>query len=68
MPVGDTQQAFANAALRDGIELVRQSFPWACEQGHFGLLRVAETSCDEDLILREGRGRGTRADLRDARW
>jgi len=52
MPVGDTQKAFARAALTDGIELVRQSFPWACEQGHFGLLRVAETSRDGDIILR----------------
>jgi hypothetical protein len=36
--------AFARAAEKDGIVLSKQSFPWLCEQGHFGLLRVAGSS------------------------
>src|SRR6266511_4334969 len=42
MPVGDCQREFKAAAAEDGIILSAQSFPWLCEQGHFGLLRVAE--------------------------
>ena len=41
MPVGDCQEEFRAAANQDGIVLGSQSVPWLCEQGHFGLLRVA---------------------------
>jgi hypothetical protein len=43
MAVGDCQRAFGKAAAADGVVLSSQSFNWLCEQGHFGLLRVAET-------------------------
>jgi hypothetical protein len=52
MPVGEAQAAFRAAAEADGIVLSKQSFPWMCEQGHFGLLRVAEQADDEEISLR----------------
>lgn len=52
MPVGKCQEDFRIAAARDGIALERQSFDWLCEQGHFGLLRVAEHAGDEEIAER----------------
>jgi hypothetical protein len=52
VPVGETQSKFGTTAAEDGIILERQSFPWICEQGHFGLLRLAEASGDDDCLLR----------------
>ncbi|MFN3006641.1 DUF7255 family protein [Mycolicibacterium wolinskyi] len=37
MRVGETQQAIAELARRDGIELVAQSVPWLNRRGHLGL-------------------------------
>jgi hypothetical protein len=37
MARGDTQREFAEAAARDGIELVRQSVDWLNQRGHLGL-------------------------------
>ena len=37
MPVGDTQNAFAEAAGRDGIQLVPQRVDWLNQRGHLGL-------------------------------
>lgn len=48
VPVGDCQRAFQTAAAADGIDLSKQSFRWLCEQGHFGLARVAEHDDDAD--------------------
>ncbi len=42
--------AFAEAAAQDGIELESQSFDWLCEQGHFGLERVAKAQRDPALV------------------
>jgi hypothetical protein len=45
----ETRAAFAQAAAQDGIALERQSFDWLCEQGHFGLERVAKARRDPAL-------------------
>jgi hypothetical protein len=37
MAIGDTQREFAEAAARDGIELVPQSVDWLNQRGHLGL-------------------------------
>jgi hypothetical protein len=37
MPVGDCENAFLEAAAREGIELVRYKQPWLNQRGHFGL-------------------------------
>lgn len=51
MPVGECQAEFAAAAVEDGFELRRQSFPWLCEQGHFGLIQQGSASAtDEERI------------------
>lgn len=52
MAIGDTQRAFARAAAEDGIVLVRQSFPWICQQGHFGLVRTALAHRDPVAAVR----------------
>jgi len=46
---GDVQSAFAEAAGEDGIVLAGGSFDWLCEQGHFGLERVAKARRDPSL-------------------
>lgn len=43
MPVGDCENAFLDAASRDGVELVRYKKPWLNQQGHFGLPSKAST-------------------------
>ena len=48
MPVGDCQREFAQAAADDLVVLGPQSFPWLCEQGHFGLARIATDDEDAD--------------------
>jgi len=48
MPVGDCQAAFRGGAAEDGLVLGGQSFSWLCQQGHFGLARIAETHDDAD--------------------
>lgn len=52
MPVGECQQQFGAAAAHDGITLTGQSFAWLCEQGHFGLIRVAESSGEAEAFDR----------------
>lgn len=37
MPVGDCENAFMEAACREGVELVRYKKPWLNQRGHFGL-------------------------------
>lgn len=37
MPVGDCENAFMEAARREGVELVRYKKPWLNQRGHFGL-------------------------------
>lgn len=49
MPVDDASPAFADAAAQDGIEFEHRSFDWLCEQGHLGLLRVAQERRDPAL-------------------
>lgn len=48
--MGDVQAAFARAAAADGIVLGSGSFDWYCEQGHFGLERVAKARRDPALV------------------
>jgi hypothetical protein len=52
VPVGKTQAAFRAQAEADGVDLDAQSLPWICEQGHYGLLRMADASQDEVIALR----------------
>lgn len=61
MPVGKCQDDFRIAAANDGIVLERQSFDWLCEQGHFGLLRVAEQLGDPETVERAGSAADTLA-------
>jgi hypothetical protein len=42
--------AFAQAAARDGIVLAPHSFDWLCEQGHVGLERVAKARRDPAIV------------------
>jgi hypothetical protein len=51
LPVDDASPAFAQAAAEDGIEFEHQSFDWLSEQGHVGVLRVAQGR--QDPALRE---------------
>lgn len=44
MPVGDCENAFLEAAAREGIELVRYKQPWLNQRGHFGLPPEAESA------------------------
>lgn len=37
MSVGDCENAFLDAALHEGVELVRYKQPWLNQRGHFGL-------------------------------
>jgi hypothetical protein len=53
MPVGECQAEFAAAAAEDGYELQRQSFPWLCEQGHFGLIGTPPASPKRIEIARD---------------
>ena len=47
MPLGDSHRAFAEAAARDGIELlVEEAFPWLTETGHIALEELAEEPPD----------------------
>src|SRR4029450_6894574 len=41
---------FAAAAAADGIVLAPHSFDWLCEQGHFGLERVAKARRDPAIV------------------
>ena len=50
MPVVDAAPAFAEAAARDGIELVSQpTFDWLTEAGHLGFERAAMNRRDPAL-------------------
>jgi hypothetical protein len=49
LPVDDASPEFAEAAAEDGIEFVHQSFDWLSEQGHLGVLRVAQARRDPAL-------------------
>lgn len=44
MPVGDCENAFLEAASREGIELTRYKQPWLNQRGHFGLPDEAEAA------------------------
>lgn len=47
MPLGDSHHAFAEAAARDGIELILdEAFPWLTETGHIMLEELAEEPPD----------------------
>lgn len=46
MPVGDCENAFLEAAARDGIELIRYKQPWLNQRGHFGLPNDAAAIVD----------------------
>ena len=53
MPLGDSHRAFAEAAARDGIELlVEEAFPWLTETGHIALEELAEEPPDGAEISR----------------
>jgi hypothetical protein len=45
-----SNDAFAQAAAEDGIVLGPHSFDWFCEQGHFGLERVAKARRDPAIV------------------
>lgn len=49
MPVDDASPGFAEAAAADGIVFEHRSFNWLSEQGHLGLLRIAQERRDPTL-------------------
>jgi hypothetical protein len=49
LPVDDASPEFAQAAAEDGLEFEHRSFDWLSEQGHLGLLRVAQERRDPAL-------------------
>jgi hypothetical protein len=49
MPRADVHEAFARAAAADGVVLTSTTFDWLNEQGHVGLLRVAQARRDPAL-------------------
>jgi hypothetical protein len=50
MARGDTQREFAEAAARDGIELVPQSVHWLNERGHLGVPVSGETDKQTEAL------------------
>jgi hypothetical protein len=50
MPVGDTQNAFKEAAGSDGITLVDQRVGWLNQRGHFGLPSDADRRATVELL------------------
>ena len=56
MATGDCENAFCEAARRDGIVLTRYKMPWLNQQGHFGLPVQASHVIDplHDIFLELG--------------